>query len=471
VLWAKKFGGVQGQNGLRGITMDNSGYIYTMGSFTNTAVFDDITLVAGSSSNAHNTYVVKQDPLGDVIWATTLADTQSFNYVRPVSIVTDTQNNIYITGTFSNESITFGNFTLTRTTQEEKNNLFVVKQDSQGNILWAKNFNQTDNVYVEKIITDASDNVYITGGFKDTIDFGDNVFTNSDTKSDFFVVKLDPLGQTIWAKHFEIIFSASLDSNVRDFTIDETGNIYLTGDFHGILKAGITTLTASNTNVRNVFIIKIDDFGNTLWMKSLDDNGKLFSRNIYADTSKDIYITGTIDDDIWFDDIFLPRCDGNTICSFLLKINDLGVAEWVEKYGGSLGSVSIRNIETDINGDLLVLGLFDSVAVFGNTTLASFGDSDVFLLKLSEDLSIKNNKTENWSVYPNPTKDFITLNFPNHNSTKLSVDVFNMLGQKLKVFENLSNSENIDLSELSSGIYLLKINYNGINQTIKIKKQ
>jgi len=147
------------------------------------------------------------------------------------------------------------------------------------------------------------------------------------------------------------------------------------------------------------------------------------------------------------------------------------VTEWVKKYGGSIGDISIKDIKTDINGDLLVLGDFSNVAVFGNTTFAAPGNSDVFLLKLSEDLSIKNNKTENLNVYPNPTKDFITLNFSNHNNAKLSVEVFNMLGQKLKVFENISISENLNLSELSSGIYLLKINYNGINQTIKIKKQ
>jgi len=289
VLWAKKFGGVNGYNGLRGITMDNAGYIYTMGVFSGTSTFDDITLNANSSGYSQNTYVVKQDPSGDVIWATTLANTQSFNYHRPVSIVADTQNNIYITGTFSNESITFGDFTLTRTTQEEKENLFITKQDNQGNILWAKNFNQTGYINVEKIITDASNNVYIIGSFNDTVEFGDNVFTNSDQKSDFFVVKLDPLGETIWAKHFEIINSTSSDSYVRDFTIDETGNIYITGIFRGTLKAGTTTLTAPNINDRNLFIIKTDNLGNTLWGKSFGDNKKLFPV-IYMQIHQKIYM-------------------------------------------------------------------------------------------------------------------------------------------------------------------------------------
>jgi len=98
------------------------------------------------------------------------------------------------------------------------------------------------------------------------------------------------------------------------------------------------------------------------------------------------------------------------------------------------------------------------------------GDTDIFLLKLSKELSIDENKIDGFSIYPNPIKDFMSLNFSNYNNTKLSVEVFNMLGQKVKFFENINSSENLDLSELITGIYLLKINYNGASQNIKIKK-
>jgi len=94
----------------------------------------------------------------------------------------------------------------------------------------------------------------------------------------------------------------------------------------------------------------------------------------------------------------------------------------------------------------------------------------MFLLKLSEDLSIKENKISNLSVFPNPTNDFISLDFSDYNNTELYAEMFNILGQKVKVFENLNTTEILDLSELNEGVYLLKITHNGAIQTIKIKK-
>jgi len=144
--------------------------------------------------------------------------------------------------------------------------------------------------------------------------------------------------------------------------------------------------------------------------------------------------------------------------------------EWVAKYG-ALGIDQGITITTDISGNVVVLGTFQLSVNFGTILLTSSGVRDIFLLKLSGDLSIKENKTSNWIAYPNPTNDFITLDFLDYNDTELSIEMFNLMGQKVKVFENIGVSENLDLSELTSGIYLLKIKYKGAIQTIKIKKQ
>jgi len=95
-----------------------------------------------------------------------------------------------------------------------------------------------------------------------------------------------------------------------------------------------------------------------------------------------------------------------------------------------------------------------------------------FLLKLSpEGLGISKNQLRNyWNVYPNPTNDSIRLNF--EGIENISVEMFNMLGERVKIFEYLNSFENLDLSEFTSGIYLLNIiKDNETLQTIKIKKQ
>jgi len=467
ILWVKKTGDINGVTNYTGITIDNLGYIYAMGTFWGVATFGDIILDAGISASI---YVIKLNSLGDVLWATQFGNTQDLGSVRPSSIVSDSQNNIYTVGTFSGNNITFGDITLIRSSQEEKDNGFIVKQDSSGNVLWAKNFEQTDHFSIEKISTDNFDNIYAIGNFIGTVDFDGYVFTNSDQESDISLVKIDPLGEVIWAKQFEITSSVSLDSSARDIAIDEIGNIYLTGRFHGTLQVGSSTLTTS-LHVRNMFVIKTDNSGNSLWIKGFGDDSQIFGSSIITDISNNVYIVGDLRDDVWFDSVFLPYCGASNTCSFLLKINDLGTIEWVEGYAGFTSSTNIRSITKDANENLQVLGNFDSVSVFGDIALASVGGRDMFLLQLSENLSIKENKTSNWSAYPNPTNDFITLDFSNYNDTELSAEVFTMLGQKIKFFKNVSISENLDLSELNAGIYLLKVKYNGTTQTIKVKKQ
>jgi len=467
VLWVKKTGDINGVTNYTGITIDNSGYIYAMGTFWGVATFGDITLDAGYFNNI---YVVKLNSLGGVLWATQFGNIQDFVFVKSTSIAADSQGNIYTTGIFLGDSITFGNITLNHTSENETDNVFVVKQDSSGNVLWAKNFNQSNYASVEKVIIDALDNVYIVGNFMGTLELGEYIFTNLDMENDVFLAKLDPLGEVIWAKQFEITSSVSQDSSVRDVAIDEIGNIYLTGRFHGTLQVETNTLTTSTLYVKNMFVVKTDNLGNPLWAKEFGGNSQVFGSSIITDVSNNVYITGDLWDDTWFDSVFLPYCGASNTCPFLLKINDLGTIEWVEGYGGFTSSTSIRNITKDANENLLVLGIFDSVSVFGDIALASAGGRDMFILQLSENLSIKENKTSNWSAYPNPTNDFITLDFSDYNDTELSVEVFNMLGQKIKFFENVGVSEKIDLSQLTSGIYLLKINYNETIQTIKIKK-
>ncbi len=66
--------------------------------------------------------------------------------------------------------------------------------------------------------------------------------------------------------------------------------------------------------------------------------------------------------------------------------------------------------------------------------------------------------SDNVSFYPNPSKDYIYLKSKN-NIQILSIEIYNMNGQILLAFPNVK-SEKIDISELSNGSYILKVNSN-----------
>jgi hypothetical protein len=68
-------------------------------------------------------------------------------------------------------------------------------------------------------------------------------------------------------------------------------------------------------------------------------------------------------------------------------------------------------------------------------------------------------------VYPNPVKEKL---YVSGNSSIYSVEILSLLGQNLI---KVNNTNMVDLSVLNKGIYLIKIENNGITSTFKIIKQ
>ncbi|WP_169744664.1 T9SS type A sorting domain-containing protein [Siansivirga zeaxanthinifaciens] len=70
-------------------------------------------------------------------------------------------------------------------------------------------------------------------------------------------------------------------------------------------------------------------------------------------------------------------------------------------------------------------------------------------------LSISKNEIEGLKVYPNPAKDYLTIE---SNKVKISlVEIYNILGSKVLSSNSLIGNK-LNVSSLSKGVYLLKIN-------------
>ena len=93
-----------------------------------------------------------------------------------------------MTGFFSSPTITFGSYTLIKNGDI---NIFIVKYDPSGNVIWAKSACGTNEDAAWSIASDASENAYVTGSFgSPTISFGqDTLFLTGG--SDVFLAKSD----------------------------------------------------------------------------------------------------------------------------------------------------------------------------------------------------------------------------------------------------------------------------------------
>lgn len=73
-----------------------------------------------------------------------------------------------------------------------------------------------------------------------------------------------------------------------------------------------------------------------------------------------------------------------------------------------------------------------------------------------------------FSYYPNPVKDVLTVEYDNEIS---NVEVYNLMGQKVLAQELGANAGQINVSTLSSGAYLMKVNAQDAVATYRIVKQ
>lgn len=102
----------------------------------------------------------------------------------------------------------------------------------------------------------------------------------------------------------------------------------------------------------------------------------------------------------------------------------------------------------------------------GNTRIVETIDIGPFEFQ-SATASVDDDFTNSITVYPNPASNFIKIS---NNFLNANYSIFSTLGQKLKIGK-IDGTNNINISDLSAGNYILKIRFENAIYTKKIVKQ
>jgi hypothetical protein len=285
---------------------------------------------------------VAQTP--DFQWATR-AGGYSWDLGR--SVAADRSGNIYLIGYFDSPTITFGEITLTNKNDNSYSaDIFLVKYNAEGNVLWAKSFGGYSNDYAMSVSSDPLGNLIIAGVFSSpSLTFGTVTLVN-DSADDAFVVKFDDSGNVLWAKNVGEQLSAASTSVVTDAFC----NVFLTGSFFYNIKFGDITLTSSGIGM---FFVKFDPEGNVLWANKadgVDAEGFMGA----TDSDGNYFISGDFyGDTLAFHEIKLINTGERDI--FVAKLNASGDFLWAKKAGG----VSFdwgHGVATDTLGNVVITG-------------------------------------------------------------------------------------------------------------------
>ena len=222
------------------IGTDKWGNSYITGSFRgDSIIFGPDTL--HDPTGTRNIYLAKYDSSGNLNWARSVG---APSYAEAYGLATDVAGNFYLTGYFSSPTLALGTYTLTGTGAET---MFIAKYDSSGTVLWARSGTSTGNVMGYNVSPDTSGNVYLSGGFTSTVNFGSVSFdpppgTCAAACDPLFIVKYDPSGNIICVSGL-----SSGGDDYSDVATDNFGNVYIGADFTASpFIIGSDTMTLAN---------------------------------------------------------------------------------------------------------------------------------------------------------------------------------------------------------------------------------
>ena len=365
--WARSPIGISAGNA---IATDLGGDVYYTGYFNGQLVLGSDTL-NDSNGPYQDVFIAKYNASGSLLWAR-----NSNGYADADGIATDAGGNVYIVGNFYNDSISFGHITLYDPhTNAQSSNIYLVKYDAAGNVLWAKNLGGINNDLVAGISTDVNGNIYVTGNFTGDSLSIDNVTVQHIGSNDAFVVKINSSGTVVWISN---VGSPYIDEATA-VCADASGNVFMAGYFNGnYLYAGSLSNLITSPYSNNIFLTKYDSSGNKLWLKYSGGNGTNGNNTptgLSADPSGNVYMTGYFVDTLLLNNNMLVSTGYQNI--FTAKYDPSGNVSWSNKAGGKYVDQS-NAISTDMNGNAYLTGYFQSDTVlFGSSVLTNPNGNEI----------------------------------------------------------------------------------------------
>jgi hypothetical protein len=507
--WAGSMGGTVADYG-RSIALDVSGNVLITGEFQGTADFDPTAGVYNLTAVAvKDIFVAKFNPAtASFTWAARLGDT---NNEIGYGITTDASSNVYLTGDFIG-TVDFdpGAGSVLISSNGNQRDCFILKLDASGNYIWAGGFGSAflgDDAF--SICVDASANIYTTGYYQDVVDFDPGAGTSTLTAGgqlDVFILKIQQCAPPLAPTNTTPAASLTLCGNgsttltasgagtlgwytastagaylggganfttpvlgntttyyVQDSTCSEGTRTAITVTFSPAMSSNVSSQTNVTCNAGNDGTAGVSVSGGTpsytyLWTPSGGTSPAAFNLNAGTYTCTITDAVGCIQTQMV--SITEPAAIDVTIQTGGNVINAIqsgATYQWIDCNNNNLpiaGEIN-QTYSPAINGNYAVIITMGSCS--DTSTCSSFTTG------------ISVNELTQFSVYPNPTNNIVTVQMEQfHAGTYF--ELFNATGQLVCTKQAEGRSTSIELPD-AAGIYLIRLNADGKTSNVRVIKK
>ncbi len=364
--------------------------------------YDDGYVAAGSTMSfgvGSDFYLVRTDVNGDTLW-TRFYGGSNDDVAYAVQQTSD--SGFILAGSTSSYGL-------------GSSDTYIIKTDATGDTIWTKFYGGNGSESGQSI-QQTNDNGYIVAG--STLSFGVG-------KWDMHLIKTDPNGDTIWTKTY---------GGAED---DFAYSVQQTND-NGFIIAGATNSFSSGTEP-DVYLVKTDSIGDTIWTKTYGGPLNDFSYSVQQTNDNGYIIVGT-------------TYMGTKRDVFLIKTDAAGDTLWTRTFGSTETEIGYSVMQTNDNG--YIIG--------GSNNSLTSGVFDVYLIKTTADGILTSLFDPiipgELSIYPNPTNGIFYIDLA---KDAFVVDIANIHGQlviRKELNTNMANSTyKLDLSSQPKGVYFISV--------------
>ncbi|MEJ2613540.1 MAG: T9SS type A sorting domain-containing protein [Ignavibacteriaceae bacterium] len=445
-LWIKKYGGIDQDYGRYVQQTNDGGYIITGDTKSFGAGLNDVFLVKTNSNGDTiwtRTYGGNQDDNASCVRQTNdrgyiiFGETVSFgsDYWKGWLIKTDADGDTSWTKLIgenrhffiqSGQQLSGGNLIFvgyTKASGAGQEDLWLVKTDASGDTIWTKTIGGSEGE-LSYCIDETGDGGYIIAAS-----------TGSSNDRNCWLIRTDQSGDTIWTKTF---------GGVKD---DYMCSVQQTSD-NGFILAGRTRSFGTSNNYYDLWLIKTDFSGDTVWTKTYGGTGNDFAETVQQTLDGGFIIAGRLGD------------------ASIIKTNSSGDTLWTKSIEGVNGS----HIQQTKDGGFILLAY-----TYSSSTLADF-----CLIKTVSNpneadrnneysIPLKFNLEQN---YPNPFNPTTNIEFSVGSYEYITLKVYDILGREITILINEETPAGtykieFDGSELTSGVYFYRMQSENFTNTKK----